>query len=342
MGPKARSHKITSNVKQAAQIPEPFEKASTAIEPFLQQLDPAQVYITHIDRHTIAYKQQIFFAALAINASIAALLVWRVYVAAPQYLALVQTFLGYVSSATVDTARTTRQEQMYILLRRTLMFVLDFLAFRFIGPWPLTFFFEQPANPATWRWNIGFQPQEVVVRVSRNWGGSDLMEGVKQGQQNPFFKTRILPAIERDFMQKTGYLMMGGSWDLDFPLIQDAHTLFKQDKIKIQDLDKLVLTHQEGVGWIAWKFEKDVEANAEDEQRKKMMAFKTTLTGMGKESLFWRWQEIVEEEREKGGGFSPETQKRVAARVEEVFIKEGVDFEEVMKGVGGVDAMPAK
>ena len=336
----SKRSKVTSSKPAASQYPTPFEKAPASIEPFLAQLDPANVYITHVDRTRPEYKRQIFLLSLLLNATITALLVWRVYVAVPNYLALAQTLLGYASSATVDTSNTTRKEQMWILLRRTLMMALDYLLFYFVVPWPMSFFLEQPGNPVTWRWKIRFEQREVVVRVSRNWSGDDLMNGVKQGEQNPFFKTRIGPAVDRQWMQKTGYLMMDGSWDLDFGLMQDAHTLVKQDKIKMEDLNMLVLVYQEGAGWLAWKFE--TERDAEEYKRRQMMEFKKTLSGMGKESLFWKWQEIVEQEREADGGFSPETQKRVATRVAEEFAKGGIDFDEVAKGVGGIEQIPAK
>ena len=94
-----------------------------------------------------------------------------------------------------------------------------------------------------------------MVRVSRNWNNEDLMAGVKQGEENAFFKTRVLPAIEPVFMQKTGYLMMNESWDLEFEVMCDAHTLIKTGEVKMEDLDKVVLAHMESVGWLVWKWE---------------------------------------------------------------------------------------
>lgn len=253
----ARSTKKPASKVDDSKYPAPFERAPDAIEPFLNQLNPSQIYITHIDRHRAEYKKQIFTFAVLVNSTIAFLLAWRLYVAVPKYLALLRTMFGFVSNETVNTLTTTRNEQIWILLRRTGMMALDFLLFRFIGPWPLTFFLERPANPVTWRWTVRFLPEEVVVRVSRNWDGEDLMKGTKRGEQSPFFKTRIEPAIERRFMDKTAYLMMDGSWDLDFGLMQDAHVLLKEDKVKQQDLNGVVLAHQEGSGWLSWKFGND-------------------------------------------------------------------------------------
>lgn len=334
-----RSKQPSTNIK-ALQPPTPFEKAPPSLTPFTELLDPAQVYIAHIDTHKIDYKKQIFLIPVLLNASIAVLLLYRLYTAGPEYLAIVQTFFGYASTATVDTETTTRSEQAWILARRVAMFAADFLFFRFIGPWPLTFFFEQPANPCTWRWNLGFQPKEIIVRGSRNWGAEELMKGIKQGEENPFFKTRILPAIDKEFMKKTGYLMMDRSWDLDFQLMLDAHTLVsKQHRAKIEDLDKVVLAYLEGVGWLRWIWDVP-EITTEDDRRQKVVDFKERLTAMGKESLFWRWTEIVEEERSADGGFTTEGQQKVASRVQKEFAASGVSFEAVVQSIGGMDQIP--
>lgn len=341
------SNKLSKRQKQASfkpatsPIPTPFTKAPASIAPLLEQFDPAQVYITHIDRHPPDTKKQIFLIPVLLNGAIAALLAWRIYAALPTYWAIFLTLLGYQSSATVDAATTTRNQQFMVLAKRTLMFALDFLAFRFIGVWPLTFFLEQPANPVTWRWQIGFQSSEVVVRMSRGWGAEDLMQGIRQGEESPFFKTRILPAIERQFMRsKTGYLMMDKSWDLDFQLMLDAHTLIKQEKVKMENLDKLVFVHQEVTGWLSWQWESG--SDIMEDRRKKVVAFKDTLAKLGKESLFWKWMEIVEEERDADGGFTPERQRKVAERVQAEFQKEGVDFEELDARVGGLEELPIK
>lgn len=321
------------------QIPAPFTTAPASLEPFLQRLDPAQVHITHIDRLPREHKRQIFLIPVLLNGTIALLLAWRLWVALPKYWILLQTFLGYVTAATVDTQTTTRKEQIFIVLKRTLMIAGDYLLFRFIGVWPLTFFAEQPANPCSWRWTLGFQGEEVVVRVSRRWGAEDLIQGMKKGGESPFFKTRILPAIEPTFMHKTGYLMMDKSWDLEFELMLDAHTLLKQEQIRMEDLEKRVFVHQDGVGWLAWRWEE--ENDVVEGRRKKVVQFKEKLTAMGKESLFWRWMEIVEEERDVDGGFSAERQQKVAKRVQDEFQKNDVDFEEVVQSIGGLDEMPA-
>lgn len=344
MSSKRPSKKIPSTSRANASstnattpIPTPFTAAPDQLKPLLDRLDPALVYITHIDRFAIAAKQHIFLIPVLLNGAIAVLLLWRAWFAFPTYVAIARTVLGYASPATVDPVTTTLKEQMWVLITRTLMFAGDFALFRFVGVWPLTFFAEQPANPVSWRWTLGFREKEVIVRESRGWGSKELLAGVKKGEENAFFKTRILPAISREGMAKTGYLMMNRSWDLDFEVMIDIHTLITYGTLKIEDLDKIVLAHIEGVGWAAWHWEG--ESDVIEERRKKVVLFKDMLTKLGKESLFWKWMEIVEDERDTDGGFTVERQRRVARRVQQQFEMEGVDFEELVHRVGGLDEL---
>ena len=130
----AGKSKQSSSKAKEPQQPPPFEKAPASIEPLLTQLNPANVYITHIDKNLPEYKKSIYLIPVLLNATIAVLLVWRIYAAVPKYFALLQTLLGYASSATINTNRTTRQEQIWTVLRRTLMMIADFGLFRFVGP----------------------------------------------------------------------------------------------------------------------------------------------------------------------------------------------------------------
>ncbi|GAB7363116.1 hypothetical protein MBLNU230_g3406t1 [Neophaeotheca triangularis] len=321
-------------------IPLPFQKAPRTLAAFLDRLDPSKVYITHIDRFPIEAKKQVYAVPVILNTAIALLLAWRLYAALPLYWTLLETVLGYSTAARMDTADASRSEQLNVLFRRFAMFAIDFVLVRFVGPWPLTFFLEQPANPVLWRWKLGFRGREVVARVSRGWGTEELMQGVKRGEENAFFKTRVLPAIEKGFMQKTGYLMMDKSWDLDFELMLDAHTLAERQAVRFEDVDGVVLAHVEGTGWAVWQWEGP--SDAVETRRRKIVDFKEALTAAGKESLFWKWTEIVEEERQADGGFSPEQQEKVVERVQAEFEREGVDFNKIAESIGGLEDMPAK
>lgn len=227
---------------------------------------------------------------------------------------------------------------MTALLTRSAIFLFDFCLLRFLGPWPLAFFFAQPTSPVSWRWALGgAKAEEVVVRSSRGWGVKELLEGVAEGEENAFFTSKILPAIERSYVRsKTGYLMMDRNWEVDFGAMVDAHTLVDRKELTFKDLDRVVLACLPGAhGWVCWRWE--VEGDVIEHRRKKVVQFKEVLVGLGKESLFWKWAGIVEEERDADGGFSEAGQKRVMERVQMEFEREGVDFEEVVNKIGGLE-----
>jgi hypothetical protein len=250
--------------------------------------------------------------------------------------------LGNSSPTTLDPTTTTQREAVIALLTRSATLLFDFLLLRFLGPWPLAFFAAQPSNPCAWRWSLGgFQREEVIVRASRGWGVTELLEGVAAGEQNEFFTDRLLPAIDRSFIrEKTGYLMMNKDWELDFAAMLDAHTLVSRKELSFADLDRVVLACLPGIhGWVCWRWE--VEGDVIEHRRKKVVQFKEVLAKLGKESLFWKWAEIVEEERDTDGGFSESGQKKVVERVQAEFEREGVDFEEVVGRIGGLEDVAA-
>ncbi|GAB7356427.1 hypothetical protein MBLNU459_g7200t1 [Dothideomycetes sp. NU459] len=323
--------------------PPPFILAPPVLDPFLDTLDRDYVYITHIDRFPAAFKKRIFTVPVLLNVTITVLLAWRIYAAVPTYVALARHMIGYDSSAAIDTATRTTSALLWIVAKRSAMFMLDFLLLRFIGPWPISFFLEGPANPVLWRRRVGFRAAEIAVRQSRGWGADDLLDGVKVGQDSPFFATRVLPAIDRRFMRaKTAYLMMDRNWDLDFAAMISAHHLVDVQKTAaLGDFEKSVLAFSAPHGrWLVWQVWKLDEEGAEEESRKKIVQLKDRLTAMGKESLFFRWIEIVQYESSGEGEFTPEKQRRALALVEKAFDEQGVDFRELVESVGGMEGMP--
>lgn len=321
--------------------PMPFTKAPESLKPFLETLDPSQVYIVHVDRFPAVFKRRIFAVPVLLNISIALLLIWRAWTIIPIYLQIISTIVGNESPQSIDATGKTWQQLAWIGTRRGVMFMIDFCLVKIILPWPVSFFAEQPANPVSWRWKIGFRDKEIVVRESRSWGGKELLAGVKTGQDSPFWKTRVLPALDRRFIKdKTGYMMMDKSWDLDFKGMIDAHTLVDSKKVKIVDFEKSVLGYKEGLGWLVWQAFKAEEVDVETESRAKIQELKNRLTAMGKESLFFRWIEIVQYESNQPGDFTADRQQKTLQQVQKAFEDQGVDFDQLVKDVGGLEGTP--
>lgn len=289
--------------------PPPFSRAPE-LEPFLSTLDTDKVYITHIDTHAAAWKKRIFLIPVALNTAICALLAWRTYAAFPTYWALFLAALGNKTEYSVERDAATWGELANIAVRRAGLFLLDYVLFVFVGSWPATFF--------------------------------GLVEGENAGEDSMVFRQKVLPAIDRRYVrEKTGSLMVDQNWDLDFDAMIKAHELVDKSEIEEIRFEKSVwIFPGEEVGWCVWEVHKLDGEGAEAEGRKKIMAFKDRLTAIGKENLFFRWIELIQYESSQPGGFTPERQQDAVVKAKELFERQGVDFEQFIKDIGGLDGIP--
>jgi hypothetical protein len=349
MPPKAKQRGATKPPKSS--IPEPFTPAPAELADLLSTFSRDTVYITHIDTHPAWFKKRIFTVPVVLNVTISLILLWRVWYIAPHYWAILMSVFGNANETTIYYAKTTWGELVWKVFKRMISFMIDFLLFRIVGPWPWSFFLEMPGNPVWWRWTIGFRDEEVYIRQSRGWGAADLLgaaEGStgKAGADSPFFKTRILPAIDANRLkEKTGYLLMDGDFDLDFYGMIAATQLLDRKTITPSLLRKSVFVYVgdltspvENGQWAVWDCSK-LDEGSDTEARTKLLQFKDKLTAMGKESLFFKWVELIQYESSVPGGFTEERQIEAANKVKKMFEAEGVDFEKFSEEIGGMDGM---
>ncbi len=345
MPPKGKQRLSKSSAKA---IPPPFSPAPVELAPLLDTFNPEYVYIIHTDGHPAWFKKRIFGVPVILNLFIAAVLAWRAWVIVPHYLAILLSVMGEQNDTTIYYATSTWMQLIWSVVKRMASFTLDWVLFRIIGPWPYTFFLEQPGNPVSWRWNIGFRDQEVYIRMSRGWGAKDLLgaaEGSsgKAGQESPFFKTRILPAVDaRRLKEKTGYMLMDANFDLDFYCMTAATQLLDKKDITLEQLRKSVFVYvgEEPTGqWVVWDCSK-LDEGSETEARNKVIEFKDRLTAMGKENLFFKWVELIQYESSAPGGFTKERQIAAAEKAKKMFEEQGVDWDTFSKDIGGLDGLP--
>jgi hypothetical protein len=345
------SAKRLTKASNKISIPEPFTSAPANLEPFTANLSKSSVYITHIDKHPSGFKQRVFAVPVLLNFAILILLLWRAFVIIPHYFKMVVSTLGYQENdTTIQADSLSNRRMMYFIAVRVGTFVIDYLLVTIIWKWPISFFLEFPENPISWRWKNGFRDQEIVVRVSRNWNREDLVTGTKKGGDSPFFKTRILPALDGEFMLKTGYVMMNASWDLDFGLMVMATELVDKKTLTLEDLDRKVLVWQPSSTtdgeWIVWDEKnygkqifaelKEMEPAENSEGRQKILQIQDKLRTMGKEDLFYRWVELIQYESTRPGGFTQERQMEAGMKVQALFQEHGVDFVEFENSIGGM------
>ena len=321
----------TSSTSSTSPIPSPFKPAPAELSNFLETLtSKSHLYILHLDTQPRAFKRRIFAVPLLLNIFILVLLVFRLQYAIPTYFFLLLSALGYDSPANIDKKSTDQLTLLGICGERTLMFVGDFLLFRFVGMWPWDFFLGKggEASPVGWRRWCTFRDVEIVVRRSRRWdvplftkeeSGSEEMRGevekrdgvkeewLQEGMEGKLFKERVLPAVDKRWVKnKTSYQMLDQNWDLYFSGMIEAQAFVNEGKNKTDDFRTSVLVHTEKWGWLIWEVWREQEEGAEDEGTKKLQLIKNKLTAMGKENLFFRWIEIVQSETSQPGPFTVE------------------------------------
>ncbi|KAK2823849.1 hypothetical protein FQN49_007559 [Arthroderma sp. PD_2] len=320
-------------------IPAAFTQVPSSLQSFLEPLSPKHVYLLHIDSHPPSFKRQIFLVPLAINIVIVAFILYRTYAGLYTYPDIFAALMGRASPAKINTSEASWGFLSSTLVWRTLNFLLDYVLATLFLPWPVRYFL----GPVQWRRAVGFQPEEIIVRKSREWSDS-LRPGTWIRDDETAMKERVIPAILPLRLQKTGYLLIDADWDVDCDAMINAHKLVGDEALKMEDFETAVLVHGgPSKGWLIWRVEDKENAISGEglppAARDRIVAFKEKLTGMGKEDLFYRWVEIIQYESTQPGGFTPERQKSAMIEVRELFEKEGVDFDQFWKDIGGMEGV---
>ncbi|KAI9798184.1 MAG: hypothetical protein M1833_004933 [Piccolia ochrophora] len=335
-----------------ASPPAPFTLLPPALEPLVSTLTPGKIYIIHADAHPLEFKRRIFAVPFITNVMLSAVLLYRAYTIVPVYLSIANTTFG--GAAASDASQLTWTQLFIVIGKRFAMFAFDYALLALLFPWPRAFFFDgggdgggggsgSGISPFIWRWRLGgFRATEAVVRVSRRAWDEAVDPATLGDAGNAAMRDRILPAVEEAWMRsRTGYMMLGADWDLDFGVMARAQGLVDDGTLAWGDLKKTVVLHARACGWCAWEvWRLDEEGTGGEAGRKKIVAFKDRLTQMGKESLFFRWIELVQYESTQPGGFTPQRQAAAMAQVRELFERQGVNFEDFWRDMGGMEGMP--
>lgn len=342
MAPKkarlGKASKASPSSSASGTLPKPFIPAPESLAPFYNHLDIRHIYIAHTDPRPAEFKRKIFLVPVAMNLVVFLLFVWRAYYILPYYLKLMATAMGYPNELSLQSSEMDWWPLIAVVFRRGLTFILDFVLFVFVWPWPWEFAVGSEAShgsPLGWRWQVGFRNQEIYVRRSRSWDAEvgDLFREEGNAKRSAFWE-KVGDATNSLLLeQKTGYLLMDGSWDLDWDAMVLATALVDKKTVTLDVFtEPLVLLHSEKFGWVVMDRGENKAAN-DDERRKQVFAFRDALAKLDKEDLFFRWIEIVQFETSKPGGFGAERQHEVAEQIRELFLKNGVDFDKVWGGI---------
>jgi hypothetical protein len=343
-GPKVPANpnppKLPSEI---ADLPSPFVLPSPSLATaFLSTLPQSHVYIVHVDTTPSTLKRRVFLVPVCMNIIISLGLLVRAYFALPVYFALLIATLGYSSEAKVDVKQSNYGALLGITASRTMLLLGDYILFSLLGSWPWNFVFgseeSRYGSPLKWRWYLGFRDKEIIVRSSKKWDNSLVPNWTLDDELT--LKYKIMPAVQKDKLAKSGFLLLDKDWDLDFAAMAEAHRLVEEGMLKLEDFEKAVVVyHQPMKSWMIWAIgREDMPKTAE--QRDTLLKFKNRLTAMGQEDLFYRWVELVQYESTMPGGFTEGRQATAMREARRMFNEAGVDFAKFWFEIGGSQGMP--
>lgn len=313
----------------------PFIKTPTVLQPFLEALTPEEVYLVHIDTHRSAFKRQLFVLPALLNVAIVLLVAYRAYKGLYFYPGILATLVGLSTSMSIDTSALSWKELVGHILRRAVIFAIDYFLLTLFLPWPIRFI----KGPVKWRRAIGFREREVVVRRSRKTWSQKLVRNRWIYDDAETVRGRVVPAVGPIRIQKSGFLLVDADWDLDYDAMVLAHQLVdltrKGQGVQLDEFRTAVLVRTDEDGWLIWRVAD--EGKEQVAQRDKIVAMKDKLTAIGKEDLFFQWVELIQFESTRPGGFTPERQRIAMSEVQQMFANEGVDFSSLWQEVGGIE-----
>lgn len=328
-------------------LPPPFKLPSEKLSSqFLCTLPKDHVYIVHVDSNARTLKKQVFLVPVFMNIALSLVLCWRLYYAVPLYLDLITGSLGYYSPTAVDVQAKSHFELFSITVSRTLLLLGDYMLFTLLGSWPWRFVFGVAAtrysSPLKWRMALGFRDKEVIVRQSRIWDKSLLPDWTIDDELT--LKHKIMPALERKYLEKTGYLLEDKNWSIDFRAMVDAQSMIDAKKLEFKDFDKAVVVFYPPSGgphggWMIWHVSKEDQPQTAG-QRGSLLRFQDKLTAMGHKDLFDRWVGLVQYESNLPGGFTGGRQAAAMREAKRMFEEKGIDFAKFWQEAGGMEGMP--
>ena len=235
---------------------------------------------------------------------------------------------------------------MGIVFDRTFLLFVDYVLLALVGSWPKEFFLGsregRRTGSAVWRWRIGVREKEIVVRRGRRWDtkilvGSDKKERVWSKEDELTMLKKVGDAMRKEYLAKTGVLLLDKKWDLEYRGMIDAHRMVDSERLKMEDLDGCVFVWY-GEKWLWWR--PNERRKAEGERDEKTEKFRKALEQRKCGDVFYRWIEIVQFETNQKKGTEKERYERLLEEFKRLLNGKRVDVDKLLKEVGGEAGVP--
>ncbi|CAL8578092.1 hypothetical protein XPA_003893 [Xanthoria parietina] len=142
---------------------------------------------------------------------------------------------------------------------------------------------------------------------------------------------------------KSGMSLIDSEWDLYYSGIVAAHSLTSETSqwAELEKAGPVICVFDPACeAWRVWRPWDDDDSNQEEEGGSKLRLFKDLLTAMGREGLFFRWVELMQYETHSEGAFTEARREKAIAASRTLFAGVGVNWDEVIDGIGGLDGLP--
>ena len=344
----------TTSIQPAAPttIPKPYKPVPAQLQPFVSTLPKEHFYLVHVDRTSTSAKKQAFRVPVILNLIILTGMCLRLYYAAPIYLSLLITVFKYDTSYAIDPSIADTKDIMTTVFNRTMLFATDYAIFWLLGSWPRSFVAGDAANrfvgPLSWRWAVGVQAEEFIVRRSKAWG-EEISRGNGDGERDwgtgeeMTISLKVQHAMRKQYISRTGLALLDKDWSLDYKAMNDAHRFMADGRVAMEDLENIVLVYWQKQ-WLVWHYyPKDTPARDESLDDPKVHYFRQKLTELGCEDVFYRYIEIVQFESNQPGGISDGGRTQIMKDLREMMFAKGVSPEDealFIMDIGGSRRMP--
>jgi len=343
----------------ADSLPSPFEPVSTVLASFVKTLPKDHIYIVHLEKTSFSTKRSAFLVPVLLNLIITAGLCWRIYYAVPIYLEQLITIFGHETSWTVQPGAMDTIGLVTVVSSRTVLLMIDYGLFGFLGRWPWEFIFGDKYGRYTgafgWKRNVGFHRQEeVIVRRGRKWDVPIYLdEQHRKGQGKPgkawtkeeelAVYTKCSDGLRKATVAKTALSLLDKDWDLDYRAMLDATELVDDGKLRTQDLDRVVLVPWDRK-WYLWYPDRSETANGavntQVQEDSELETFKQHLIDIKCEDIFYRWVEIVQYETSLPSGFTAKRRKEAEEELRGMLKARHKDDQAFWEAIGGISGVP--
>ncbi|KAI4220679.1 MAG: hypothetical protein L6R36_007454 [Xanthoria steineri] len=140
--------------------------------------------------------------------------------------------------------------------------------------------------------------------------------------------------------------LIDGDWDLYYSGMVAAHSLSSEIP-QWGELEKpgpIICVFDPACEawrvWLPWDDDDNNDINQAEEGGSKLRRFKDLLTAMGREGLFFCWVELMQYETHSEGAFTEAKREKAIAASRSLFAGVGVNWDEVIDGIGGLDGLP--